>query len=339
MTNIVKNSRIEYLDAIRGFMILWVVLFHLGERVPSWLTPDYRMPLFFLVSGYFFRLSSFRGFFKKKIKSILIPLVLYYVLSAIFLFFKYKIVAQYISSFEIIGLENLNDSFISFLKLFHISNTSLHAPFEEVNVSLWFLIALFNIQMLFYGLNRLITNKYIILFLCLCFHVFGSYMHSIGVNGLFYMSLSFQYLLYYSIGSILGSSIIKYTSDVRCYKFIVPISILLLVVPTFKYESVFYYFRFVAFSLLIYILFYSIRKSSINSFFSFMGRHTLVIFATHILVMSVLQTIVCKLLPLYNINIVSSSGLDLALIYILTCIICTILSVVATKYTPALVGK
>ena len=49
-----QKKRIEYIDCIKGFCILWVVTIHLGENLPDWIMVPYRMPLFFFMSGIFF---------------------------------------------------------------------------------------------------------------------------------------------------------------------------------------------------------------------------------------------------------------------------------------------
>jgi fucose 4-O-acetylase-like acetyltransferase len=69
------KKRVKYIDIIKGFTILWVVLFHtrLNRYEDLWICVGYRMPLFFFLSGIFFRRRQLKEFLKKRINTILIP--------------------------------------------------------------------------------------------------------------------------------------------------------------------------------------------------------------------------------------------------------------------------
>lgn len=57
------TKRIDYIDAIKGFSVLWVVLYHFDLTGVA-INAPLRLPLFFLVSGLFFRQRSyFKDFF------------------------------------------------------------------------------------------------------------------------------------------------------------------------------------------------------------------------------------------------------------------------------------
>ncbi len=81
------TKRIEYVDAMRGFLMLLVVMNHIevfsfGNRVPSygWFFLTFLMPLFFFTSGWLFykdhvvwNLKNAGPFLKKKFKVLIIP--------------------------------------------------------------------------------------------------------------------------------------------------------------------------------------------------------------------------------------------------------------------------
>lgn len=71
------QSRIEYFDLARGIAILCVILAHFPVlEIPGLLSRacfSFHMPLFFLISGYFFRDKLFSDFLSSKSKQLLIP--------------------------------------------------------------------------------------------------------------------------------------------------------------------------------------------------------------------------------------------------------------------------
>lgn len=78
-----KSARIEFVDLAKGICILLVVAVHIfpecnGIDVLSWL----RMPLYFCLSGIFFKeYDSFIGFARKKTDKLLIPFIAWYLIS------------------------------------------------------------------------------------------------------------------------------------------------------------------------------------------------------------------------------------------------------------------
>lgn len=74
------NNRIIWIDAAKGLAILLVMLGHLGINIPiigKYLTP-FRMPLYFIITGYF--ISSgviLKKFIPKRLKRLLIPYFFY----------------------------------------------------------------------------------------------------------------------------------------------------------------------------------------------------------------------------------------------------------------------
>ena len=47
------KQRVEYIDALRGLCIMWVVWYHSVH--PDWVGYPFRLPVLFFVSGIFFK--------------------------------------------------------------------------------------------------------------------------------------------------------------------------------------------------------------------------------------------------------------------------------------------
>ncbi|MDE7381406.1 MAG: acyltransferase family protein, partial [Muribaculaceae bacterium] len=69
-----EKPRIEFIDLAKGFCIILVVIFHSGVELNIPNFNALRMPLYFVLSGLFFRdYGDFIHLLKRKINKLLIP--------------------------------------------------------------------------------------------------------------------------------------------------------------------------------------------------------------------------------------------------------------------------
>lgn len=76
------NNRVEWIDTAKGICILLVVLHHCSQMMhePYLFSRDvltFRMPLYFILSGLFFKYYSPKVFFVKKTNKLLAPYVFF----------------------------------------------------------------------------------------------------------------------------------------------------------------------------------------------------------------------------------------------------------------------
>jgi len=109
-----KRKRVIWLDIAKGIAILSVVLYHTGflplqkQLLP--IITSYMLPIFCVIGGYTYtQQNNHIIFFKKKVKSLIIPYFVVGILSYLIWF-----VLISISNYQIIKL-NLQDQFIQFL--------------------------------------------------------------------------------------------------------------------------------------------------------------------------------------------------------------------------------
>lgn len=129
-----KNKRIEFIDLAKGICILLVVLLHSGIEffnLPNLVA--LRMPLYFFLSGLFFKPYLISEFFIKKTNNILIPFLFFIFLSDLWLKYICKIEADF-----------------TLISLFKDPNTKRLIS----NCPLWFLLCLFETNFLAYGIIR-----------------------------------------------------------------------------------------------------------------------------------------------------------------------------------------
>lgn len=112
------SKRIDYIDYMKGLSIIWVVWYH---TVHPWFVDfSFRIPLFFLVSGIFFKVIDIQIFAKKKFNQLVIPFFFFYAVYFVYL------MAQFYGKYG--SLETFN--FNMFFEIFH-----LHKNFESFTVN------------------------------------------------------------------------------------------------------------------------------------------------------------------------------------------------------------
>lgn len=84
-TNLKERNRIEFFDLAKGVCIILVALFHTDNdtynNIPNF--NALRMPLYFVLSGFFFKAYEPKVFFIKKTNNILILFVFWLIVSDI----------------------------------------------------------------------------------------------------------------------------------------------------------------------------------------------------------------------------------------------------------------
>ena len=136
MAEIKAKQRDKSIDIAKGIGIILVVYGHMVCPIKEEILL-FHMPLFFLLSGYFFSpKDSVKDFLRKKSKALLVPFVLFYILS-----FLYMVISKILKG----------ESFISYI----LSFQSFVAP----NPPLWFLLSLFEIFVVFFVVEKYIHSE------------------------------------------------------------------------------------------------------------------------------------------------------------------------------------
>ena len=139
------KQRIEFIDLTKGLCIMLVVMMHVGGVFDSLATgpvlSSFTMPLYFFVSGLFFKsYEGFAGFLARKADKLLVPFLIFY-LGAFLL--------MYGISKAVPGTFRLPVRWSELLLVFR------GHELIRFNPPIWFLIALFNCNILFYLVHYL----------------------------------------------------------------------------------------------------------------------------------------------------------------------------------------
>lgn len=318
------KQHIDYIDLLKGFSIFGVVWLH-SVGSPNWLTSTIVNSTFFFLSGIFFKIDNFSNFIKKKTKTLMLPFIVFYVLSYIFRILLHL--------WDYRTLANFDWSCI--FELFEISERS---DYLLINLYLWFILCLFIVQIIYYFVSKL--NKYVITILILI-TIFCSELIN-AIPSPFMINNAFFWFGYFAAGNLLGKFLIVKMQTIknRILLFsICVIGISLLSILNNNYlqteyaTSVIYLFK-------MYFIFG--LMFSIGSFFDgwaifkpirFLGTNTLAILCMQDPILIILHRVANKYL-IYEAN--AYTGLFHAL---LTCLILYVPIVLCNRYCPIIVGK
>jgi acyltransferase len=143
--NVSYAQRVVWADIAKGIGIFLVIVGHSGLPVyAQWWIWSFHLPLFFFISGYFFsfnRYPNILSFLQKRARGLLLP----------YLFF---------SMFVLLGYYILDPSHFSL-------EVEVFIKHGWGGIALWFIPVLFLTELLYYQMNRLLSGKYVFLFLLL----------------------------------------------------------------------------------------------------------------------------------------------------------------------------
>lgn len=269
------KQRVEYIDYLRGLCVAWVVWFHTTH--PEFVDYSFRIPLFFFVSGIFFKTYPWKIFWRKKVNQLLVPFVLFYVIYYIYLivtnaFSNHNFVSfDYSSFWDVFGLYTVNETFV-------------------VNPPLWFICALINLQLLLYVSAKWIKNKWVLISLAVVISLSGLwYIQKIPTPFMFGRSL--RYFVYYVLGYSFGKSLISYIETskrnevILLVKSLIVIAILVVlrnvVVLGNKTIDVFDYFEILGIIMFLIVLFKYLHCYKIVYPFKYFGMNSYIVFGMH----------------------------------------------------------
>lgn len=131
-----SKQRIDYIDLLRAIGVLAMIMGHVkfGNVFSKWIH-FFHMPMFFIISGYFYHEQSFRTMVKKRVKTLLVPYLIFGILHCVI-------------SFIIDGQVNVH----AFYLLFWENTAEGGVPIAG---ALWFLSAMMITEVLSWCLQQL----------------------------------------------------------------------------------------------------------------------------------------------------------------------------------------
>jgi fucose 4-O-acetylase-like acetyltransferase len=266
--------RNNVIDIAKGIGIILVVWGHTACPIRPYFY-IFHIPLFFILSGYFFKKEDFKTFTKKKVKSLIIPFIGF----------------VFIQRIGLILTRIINGSFeMDHLLLWK----PIYSPGTAIG-PLWFFIALFLTSFFFYYINKL-KNEVLIGLISLSLTYLGFFLYKSNIHLPMYFDSAISMVFPYYIGNKLHKIGFK---KIKNWKLSLLISVLCVSIYS---VIIFYYycptidvyinvFGGIFFPTLILMIFGSFTIfmvsnlidfiPNINTILGFVGRNSLVIFAVH----------------------------------------------------------
>ena len=267
------GKRIDYIDYLKGLSVTWVVWYHTEH--PTFVDYSFRIPLFFFVSGIFFKAYPWKIFWRKKINQLVIPFILFYLIYYIYLlginFLKYN------------SLEHFR-----FLCLLDMFQTYSGNESFTVNPPLWFICALINLQLLLYAsINLLKQNWYILIFSFIISIIGLFYIHNCQTP--FMIGRSLPYFVYYVLGFIFGKKILYQLENSQSYSikigFFCLITFILLLINNQSQQTfiseLFNYLQNISIIILLIITFKNIYSNPIVLPLKYFGLNSYIVLGMH----------------------------------------------------------
>lgn len=341
------TKRIDYIDAIKGFSVLWVVLYHFDLEGVLVNLP-LRLPLFFLVSGLFFReRTCFKDFFIKKVNTLLVPFAFFWLFGIIMQVIPQIFMYVWKGIFEF----SLTDKLIGFCKLF----TIIPVDDPEQNPlgvgAIWFLIGLFCLQMIYYACLQMSRNKLFLLVVSLVAYYLSHFLcdYLCGFGTLLYIPYTLRFLIFYVIGNMFCASFVEYTQTK-----LMKIKVGFILLPLFLIIIAFHHalppkvelaylggvnntlilIETILFAGIIIILFSLIHQWKIMKPFGYFGKNSIVIFGTHLALFPYVQIPISKFL---SMDPHTWNAVLFEFPIIVAC--CFVLTELFVKYLPVYIGK
>ena len=329
-----EKKRIDFIDLAKGFCIILVVWSHclnfIGLATPlNLMLGAFRMPLYFFLSGLFFKqYEGFVGFLKRKINKLLIPFLFFYVIGAILLPNLLNLVGYTVRNCNTLGITSLYAFFSPTIRTFP-------------NGPIWFLICLFWLNVLFYGIFLLSSQfkKNNVLILVLLSFVCGFVGWMLGQKSIqvlpMYIDTALTAMPFYCLGYICNKHTdILYPNKTDKYiiciiPFLIAFTYFFAVKTNFQeniFGNVFFmYSTGITGTLMVMLLAKLFHRLPLISYW---GRYSIIILCTHQLVIQFVTLILRKI-----IVDVSPWSL-LIMVFIITMGLCLLIIPFCIKYLP-----
>lgn len=287
MADTVEHERIKYIDAIKGFTIILVVLGHsIQTNIPNFdanlifkVIYSFHMALFMFVSGYLTKFDfdfDFAAFIKKKFNILVIPFICWYLLGYLILWMKGQIIPLYTYIYQLIKSP---DHGLWFLWVLFLCNIVLAVSVKLSKNLKWvaFLIILIFLNLFHWGFFALNFLQWFYTFFL------AGYLVRWCINGTYkqFTSLAVTSFFLYPI-LYLGWHRIDNPNLVQKLKEIIPSH------KIFIYVINAIYGRLISFTAItfIFFIFYKLDKSKFNNsklynWLCWLGMYTFDIYVIH----------------------------------------------------------
>jgi len=183
------QNRIEWIDFLKGILLMFICFSHFGYlpfpfRILTFPTGNVWVPAFFFLSGVLFnenKYSSFNDYVFNKSQTLLLPYIF---------FFLVFIILDWNSYLE--PDQALNDNILRFI---HAGGPTKSAP-------LWFVIALFELSIVYFSIYRFVKKQFYRILIIGLFSLTGYSFSYFEIHPLFGIDILLSSLIFYAVGHL-----------------------------------------------------------------------------------------------------------------------------------------
>lgn len=291
------QKRIEFIDLAKGICILEIVCGHCGLSIDIPGFQNLRMPLYFVLSGIFFKTySGFRDFIHRKTNKILVPFLFFYILAYIAFYVAMWLVPELIRT----DASGIFDVF---------------TQRQYFNGPIWFLICLFWTNIYFYLIHQYVNSsvgKLICVLLVSCVGLV------LGKNVIFLpcmMDVAMSALPFFYFGYLLKKTNLLIPNRFDQYNLLFAILLWIIVICMERFFDIgylsFHYNRYRGIYLLDLIsavcavlsILYLCKSIKYLPLVSFCGRYSIILLCTHHMYYRPLIVVLNQYIPTYSIEL------------------------------------
>ncbi len=285
-----EKKRIEFIDLAKGVCIILVVLLHMDLPIDNAipLLRNIRMPLYFILSGLFFKTyGGFKNLFLKKVNKIFIPFVFFYVLSYLIFYLMIHFAPQFSHS----GASGILDIF---------------TQRWTFNNPIWFLLCLFWCNVIFCFIAVTLKEEWKRAIVVFCFGVIGVLLDAMSIKIYACVDNAFSALPFFYFGYLLKKTDLLYPNKYDKYNILFSVGLFILATVTLRWKHSNIDFEMNEFHgnvLLAYLI--SVMSVMAVLFFckifkripvvSYFGRYSIIVLCTHEMVRKFAKPLLAKL--------------------------------------------
>ena len=316
------KTRIEYIDILKGLAILTVLWSHtIHTYFGNWNPGTFGNIAFFFLSGFFFKVIDIKTFIEKKGLKILLPFIVFYILS-------YPIRL----GFEYWDYRDLNA--LNYEMIWDIFKIEGRHDYLYANVPLWFLLAIFFVQLI--GLFIFRLPKWIVFIFAIIVIFLREILFNIPTP--FMINNSIHWFGFFALGYLFGKPTMSYLSTPVGKRNILlgsvitlAISIICITNDHIDQNNMVIWLQYLALTLCLLVIASYFENISATRFLKYLGANTLLLLCTS----------EWFLIPMTRV--INKMGLSYWPIGILLALICTIIMIplinFINKRLPLLAGK
>lgn len=287
-----RSARIQFIDLAKGLCILAVLWYHVRFDMQAdtleYTMRNVRMPLYFFLSGLFFKTySGFSEFALRKVNKLLVPFVFFFLIS-----YLAGVICHFLGFYEKGIIQDPFEWTIIF-EMFWKERYTYNAP-------IWFFVSLFEVSVYSYFLIEKLKNNYTYLIIAafLCGSI-GFGLTYMDIDLPLHLDISLRYVPFFIIGYIVKQkSPLLYPNPYDTY---IPLALLALgtltylLAPVEPLDNVLFHYIAGLCGILFVIL---LSKKLVHvPIISYIGRYSLVVLGTHTFLVGPLRYIFSKFIP------------------------------------------